>query len=252
MMSKKIEVEKAEKISVVIPAYNEAKRIGGVLQTLSQVPDLAEIIVVDDGSDDHTCQKVMERIQSDTRVKLLKLPCNLGKGRALMAGVETARYDIILFLDADLMCLRPDHIQKLIGPIRRRECYMALGIFKDGRWQTDLTHAILPFLSGQRCLRWSLFRGMFQGQSAKWSIETAFNLHAWYHHYPVHHVAWPGVTHAIRTEKQSEFTGLFSHLKMWREISLYTAHFFFSCGIRSFRERLSGQKKTATTSVSDL
>jgi glycosyltransferase involved in cell wall biosynthesis len=250
--NKKIQAGKREKISVIIPAYNEAGHMGGVLQVLNQVPELAQIIVVDDGSSDETVVKVKAWMELDARMELLQLPCNQGKGRALMAGVRMARHDLMLFLDADLMCLKPYHIQMLTRPIRRRDCCMALGLFENGRWETDLTHRIFPFLSGQRCLRWSFFRGMFQGKSARWSIETAFNLHAWYHYYPVQHISWPGVTHAIRTEKQSEILGLLSHLKMWGEISYYTACFFLNRGLRSKVGRPSGQKKTVAAPATDI
>ncbi len=131
---------------------------------------------------------------------------------------------------------------------------MTLGVFGNGRWQTDLTHRFFPFLSGQRCLRWSMFRGIFQGQLARWSIETAFNLHAWYHYYPVRYIAWPGVTHATRTEKQKGFTGHLSHMKMWWEIGRYTARFFRNYGWRpklatpvNRRPRQSGYARLASS-----
>lgn len=232
-----------EEVTVVIPVYNESRHIGGVLRVLNQVPDLAQIVVVDDGSRDDSGAVVEKWRAVDSRIELLRLAENQGKGRALMAGARAACHDLLLFLDADLMGLSPSHIPLLTDPVRRGDYHMTIGIFGNGRWQTDLTHRCFPFLSGQRCLRWSLFGEMFEGKRAKWSVETAFGLHAWYNHYPTRYIAWPGVTHALRTEKQESITGLLSHIVMWEEICLYTTRFFLNRGWRSRVERpVKGQR----------
>jgi glycosyltransferase involved in cell wall biosynthesis len=220
----------SEAVTAVIPAYNEARYIGDVLNVLTQVADLSQIIVVDDGSHDDTASLVQERSTLDARIELIRLPQNRGKAGALFIGTDAANNDLILFLDADLMQLRPAHIPLLINPVRREGYGMTLGVFQHGRLQTDLTHRCFPFLSGQRCVRWSLFQEVFRDEPVQWGVETAFNLHAWYHHYPVQHVPWFGVTHATRAEKQEGFSGYWSHVKMWWQIGSYTMRFLLSHG----------------------
>jgi glycosyltransferase involved in cell wall biosynthesis len=166
----------------------------------------------------------------DDRFELIRLNHNHGKGGALFVGTRAADNDLILFLDADLMQLLPEHIPLLIDPVRRSECDMTLGIFHHGRWQTDLTHRCFPFLSGQRCVRWPLFQTLFADEPLRWSVETAFNLHAWYHRYPVQHVPWWGVMHATRAEKQEGVSGYWSHVKMWGQIGTYALRFLLSQG----------------------
>jgi len=95
-------------ISVIIPAYNEEKRI---LPTLEKVYDYFsrvqnmdfEIIVVDDGSKDNT-EKVVKNFAKDKskKVKFIKHKENKGKGAAVKTGVMEAKGDVILFTDADL------------------------------------------------------------------------------------------------------------------------------------------------------
>jgi glycosyltransferase involved in cell wall biosynthesis len=84
---------------VIIPAYDEAATIALVLQGLrSTVPDL-DRLVVNDGSQDAT-----ERIVTQMGERQLNLPCNLGYGRALQAGIKYALlrgYDFVVFFDAD-------------------------------------------------------------------------------------------------------------------------------------------------------
>lgn len=215
-----------EPVTAVIPAFNEADHIGQVLHVLSQVDVLEQIIVVDDGSQDATAEQVAKAALCDSRIELISQKHNGGKGRALLAGAKRAAHDLLLFLDADLMDLQPHHIPSLIEPVRTGCCDMTLGIFEEGRWHTDFTHRLFPFLSGQRCLRWPLFQGLFEGNSARWSIETAFNLHARYHDLELEHVALPGVTHATRAEKKEGLAGYWSHVRMWWQIISYSARFF--------------------------
>ncbi|AIF69537.1 dolichol-phosphate mannose synthase [Palaeococcus pacificus DY20341] len=97
------------KISVIIPAYNEAKRIGGVL---SRIPDFVdEVIVVDDGSGDETSE-----VARSFGVKVIRLNENQGKGAAMSAGIEEVSGDIVVFMDADGQH-KPEEIIKLLKPI---------------------------------------------------------------------------------------------------------------------------------------
>jgi dolichyl-phosphate beta-glucosyltransferase len=94
------------RISIVIPAYNEAPRLG---PTLDRVLDFvrkqgwdAEVIVVDDGSRDGTADIVRGYAKNNEIVRLLQNPGNRGKGYSVRNGVMNANGQIILFTDADL------------------------------------------------------------------------------------------------------------------------------------------------------
>jgi glycosyltransferase involved in cell wall biosynthesis len=86
-------------ISVVIPAHNEEKVIGTVLDELINVLEDQpyEIIVVDDGSTDNTA-KIVQQKES---VKLIQHPINKGYGAALKTGIKNATNDLIMIIDGD-------------------------------------------------------------------------------------------------------------------------------------------------------
>jgi glycosyltransferase involved in cell wall biosynthesis len=86
-------------ISVVIPAHNEEKAIGTVLEELIEVLEAEsyEIIVVDDGSIDDT-DKIVQKKKS---VKLIQHPYNKGYGAAIKMGIKNAANDLILIIDGD-------------------------------------------------------------------------------------------------------------------------------------------------------
>lgn len=217
---------RGEPVSAVIPAFNEEKHIGGVLATLEQLPIISQIIVVDDGSTDGTAEVVEQQARRDRRIQLLRLPNNGGKGSAMRHGADAARNDLILFLDADLIDVRPEQVSALIEPVRRRRCTMTLGVFRDGRRPTDWSHRLFAFLSGQRCLRWSHYCQTPDMDTSRWGAEMALNLHAWRHHYPVRRIPWSGATHAMRTEKHEGLAWYWSHVVMWLDIGRYVARHF--------------------------
>jgi len=92
------------RVSIVIPAYNEASRIGETLRRietfLKKMPWTAEVIVVDDGSHDNTTQAVAAVTFPGLRV--IRHETNHGKGFAVKAGVLAASGEFVLFSDADL------------------------------------------------------------------------------------------------------------------------------------------------------
>jgi glycosyltransferase involved in cell wall biosynthesis len=96
------------RLSVVIPAFNEASRIERTLdrtvEYLNGRGESWEIVVADDGSRDETPVIVRRYMQShgDAAVRLVALPANRGKGAALRAGVAATRGQRVLLMDADL------------------------------------------------------------------------------------------------------------------------------------------------------
>lgn len=93
-------------LSIVIPAYNEERRIGATLARVTDYLDARrgryEVIVVDDGSRDATRDVVAAVAAEHPLVRLLAQPRNAGKGAAVRAGVLASRGRDVLFSDADL------------------------------------------------------------------------------------------------------------------------------------------------------
>lgn len=213
----------AEALCAVVPAFNEAPYLGAVLEVLTLLEELERITVVDDGSEDGTAEAARRWAERDSRVRLLRLPVNGGKAAAMTAGAEVSPADLVVFLDADLLGLRPEHVRALAGPVAAGRCEMTVGVFRGGRLATDFTQAAAPVLSGQRCLRWSLFRDAPDLCSARGGAEVALSLHARRRGYRVRRVPLPGVTHVMKHEKQAWLPGRAAHARMFCEIFRYLA-----------------------------
>jgi len=122
----------AASLSIVIPAYNEAVRLGNSLRTIvaylrENWPD-AELIVVDDGSSDNTAALARQAFEDsgNLRTSVISYKSNLGKGRAVRLGLLAARGDVALFTDADLSTPITE-TPKVIDPILRGECDLTFG-----------------------------------------------------------------------------------------------------------------------------
>lgn len=92
-------------ISAVLPAHDEEGNIervvGDLVSALSSVVQEFEVIVVDDGSTDHTGKTALRLAADDPRVRVVRHQKNQGYGAALRSGFEAARLDWIFFTDAD-------------------------------------------------------------------------------------------------------------------------------------------------------
>jgi dolichyl-phosphate beta-glucosyltransferase len=92
--------------SIIIPAYNEAQRIGATLEKvvahIAAAGWKAEVLVVNDGSSDSTASLVQEFAAAHSQVRLLENPGNRGKGYSVRHGMRQAAGELLLFTDSDL------------------------------------------------------------------------------------------------------------------------------------------------------
>lgn len=118
------------KLSIVLPAYNEAphiqKNLLAVAEVAQKLSPQYEIIVVNDGSTDKTVEEVQRAARQNNRIQLVDLAANEGKGHALKAGTREASGDYIAFLDADLE-LRPELLFHLYDIMAQQGADVVIG-----------------------------------------------------------------------------------------------------------------------------
>ena len=93
-------------LSIFLPVYNEEKIIDKTISEIERVAesitDNYEILIINDGSTDHSKEKVLEWTKKNNKIKLISHETNLGYGAALRTGFKNAQNDLILYTDADM------------------------------------------------------------------------------------------------------------------------------------------------------
>jgi len=206
-------------VTVIIPAYNEEKTIGEVIRVVKEVDLIDNIIVVSDGSKDRTAE-----IAKTYGVEVIELIDNVGKGGAIKEGVDQSQGEIFLFLDADLIGLKPYHVTNLIMPVITNKVDMTIGIFSNGRFTTDLAQKVAPYLSGQRALRKYIIEEISNLDVTRYGVEVAMTKYVSQNNIRTKEVVLENLTHIMKEEKLGMIKGFTARLKMY----------YYSNGVHSF------------------
>jgi glycosyltransferase involved in cell wall biosynthesis len=204
----------APKVTVIISACNEAERIGAVIGAAKACHDVDEVIVVDDGSDDDTAE-----VAGEYKITLLRMRENIGKGGAMAAGVKATDADILVFVDADLLGLRPRHLSDLIRPMLEDDSIDSTGgRFIGGRLATDLSQKLMPSINSQRAIRRSALEKIPDFSESRFGVETIINTYLKNSKANVLEVPLTGVAQVLKEEKRGFVRGAANRAKMYGDI----------------------------------
>jgi glycosyltransferase involved in cell wall biosynthesis len=110
-------------VSVLIPAHNEEEFIADTVTAIKGIPEVGEIIVIDDASTDRTAALALE-----AGANVLSLSANMGKGSALNAGLKEVKGEVVALVDGDLGSTALD-VRKLIIPVMENGADMTIAKF---------------------------------------------------------------------------------------------------------------------------
>jgi glycosyltransferase involved in cell wall biosynthesis len=158
-----------ERTAAIIPAWNEASTVGSVVYTALDATLVDEVIVVDNASIDGT-----GAVAAAHGARVVSEPL-AGKGQALQTGVAATDAKVVVFLDADLVGLRPEHVDDLVRLVRDGGADMACGLFDRGPVANPIFLEGLPVLTGQRALRRELFEQLVDDDIRGYRVEAALN-----------------------------------------------------------------------------
>ena len=174
-------------LCVLIPAYNEADRVAATVAAALALPNVTEVLVINDGSTDATAH-----VAEQAGARVLTLERNAGKAAALTAGLHATQALFLLLLDADLGATAHE-AHKLIHPVIAGEADMTIATFpvipgrgggmglvvrlaRGGVLRATGKTLQAP-LSGQRCLKREVLEAALPLASG-FGIETGLNLSA--------------------------------------------------------------------------
>lgn len=199
----------ALRVSCVIPAYNEAPRIGAVLAQVTGHALIDEVVVVDDGSSDGTAAAARQA----GGARVLAQPENRGKSHAVAAGIEAARHELILLLDSDLIGLSHDDLTALIAPVRAGVADVSISLRGNAPklWQM----IGLDYISGERVVPKSLIGAPDALRALpRFGLEVAMNDRLIAAAARIAVVKWPGVQSPWKGTKRGPWEGMKADAKM--------------------------------------
>ncbi len=201
-------------LTCLIPAWNEADRIGGVLAAAAGHPLIGRTLVIDDGSTDGTGD-----IARAAGVETLRTPGNLGKTRALVMGLRSVTDGHVLLLDADLTGLSAGAISRLVQPVLSGRAHAALSLRGNAprTWRT----IGLDYITGERVLPAGLILPHLDdfARLPRFGFEVYLNRLLIAAGQPVAVVAWPEVASPSKASKTGSLgAGLRADARMMRDI----------------------------------
>ncbi len=128
------------KISIVMPVYNERATLRQVIERVLAVSLPLELLCVDDGSQDGSCEILAQMQEQFSQIRVLLQPRNLGKGAALRRGIQEATGDYVIIQDADLE-YDPSDYPRLLEPLLQDKADVVYG----SRFLGAAPHRVLYF-----------------------------------------------------------------------------------------------------------
>jgi len=158
------------KISCIIPAYNEGKRIAHVLKIIENHPLVNETIVINDGSTDNTA----EVVRKFKKVKFLNNKKNLGKIKTMIRGLDICKNNTVMFIDSDLVGLTKEDIAELIKPVAEGRADITISLRKNAPWFWRIVG--MDFISGERVFNKNIIKNHKElTKLPGWGLETYMN-----------------------------------------------------------------------------
>ena len=195
-------------VAAIIPARDEEPTVADVVYAARRAALVDEVIVVDNGSSDRTAE-----VAGSAGARVVTEPVK-GKGEAMQAGVRATDAELIVFLDADLVRLQPEHIDALVQAVQQG-AGMACGLFDRGRFLNPVFEHALPALTGERALRRELFEALSFRDVHGYRVEAALNSEARAAGVPVVRFVCPGLWHRPKEKKfRSPLRGFLAKVAM--------------------------------------
>lgn len=209
-----------QKISCIVPVYNEEENIAKVLEPLLEIKWIDEVIVVDDGSSDRT--KTVISGFKDKRLQLIPLEINQGKGAALYRGIKKAKNDLLVFLDGDLVGLKEEHLLELISPlVFSKSADLSLGVFAiiklNKNASTKIANRAVPWITGQRAIYKKNLPDLEQIRRSRYGVDLLISKK--FKKDQIRIVKLRGLSQTVKEDKQDLFSAMRARVKMYYQIS---------------------------------
>ena len=201
-------MEQNKKITCIIPAYNEEKRVSRVLNVVIGHPLIGEVIVVNDRSND----KTLSVIRKFKKIRVINNKKNLGKTLSVVRGLKASKNNIVLLLDADLTNLTKKNISDLILPVLNDKVDVTIALLGS----LNIMRAIgADSGSGQRVFNKNMLPLSKLARLERYGLESFMNEEIIKNNYRIRIIDWKNAGCATKGEKAKSIFPFWPYVSMW-------------------------------------
>lgn len=222
-------------VTCIIPFYNEdGYNLLKIIYTVMQIPEVYEIVVVDDGSKSKKTFNLLKKILTFKHpVRLIRLDDNFGKSFAISHGLRLASNDNILLIDADLRDLDRKEISKAIKKFNLLNLELLILRRVKSSMLVKLIRAD-TILSGERIIKKKHLMNVLQSGVRGYELEVGINQY-FINNNLKEKCLWSksSALNYYKHKKHNFLEGIFKDIKMYVNLINYV-------GIRNFKKQISG------------
>lgn len=226
------------KVTCLIPCYNERERIAQVLNVIMRTNYIAQVVCVDDGSDDGTADFIAFNWPD---VEVVRLPHNHGKTEAIRQGLEYVQHNTLLMMDADLQDLSIDELEAALEAyVTHTSIDMIIMRRINSPWFVKWYRSDV-LLSGERILRTADLGQVLNQKLKCYQLEVAINRYMLRHKKVVRWMPWSAMN-TYKVDKLGVLDGSKKEFKMYVDIVNYVGFSHMCLQLASFTKKLGHRK----------
>nr|WKN35440.1 glycosyltransferase family 2 protein [Tunicatimonas sp. TK19036] len=203
------------KITLLIPCFNEGGRILKVLEKMTAIPEIDQIICIDDGSTDTTAQKITENYD----IEVLRLPQNVGKSAAVRLGLASTENEWVFLCDADLCQINIKEFRIACQHIKNDMADMIILRRMKAPWFVKFDRGDILF-SGERILKTNDLKAVLKKEVENYQLEIAINQWMLDRNKKVYWLP-SSVVNTYKFQKLGLVKGLIKEFGMWYNLIQY-------------------------------
>mgnify|MGYP005749281967 CR=1 FL=1 len=221
-------------VTCLIPCYNERERIDLVLHHVLASVHVAQVICVDDGSEDGTADHIAE---CWPEVELVRLPQNVGKTAAIKYGLNYVEHEVLLLMDADLQDLRQEELDAALDAYQKYSNIDMIILRRiNSPWFVKWYRSDV-LLSGERILRTTDLRLVVEQELKCYQLEVAINRYMLRYRKAVRWMPW-SAKNTYKVDKLGMLDGSVKEFMMYVDIVNYVGFSHMCLQLASFTKKL--------------